>query len=92
MASLQVQEINNSLYEWLCYFAKSNNRSVGQEVISILQEKADSVRNHNQNKVDEFLSLSEGWEDNKNTEEIISDIMSSRNNSPRFGEKNVLFD
>lgn len=91
MATLQVKEMSDSLYEWLHNFSKANNRSISQQVITILQEKATNVQFQSQNAVDSFLTLSGTWEDTRSAEEIASDIISSRNNSSRFGESNELF-
>ena len=92
MPNLQVKDIDKSLYNWLRYFAKEQNRSLSQAVVTILQEKAAKTKVMPRNPVDDFLSYSGTWADERSADEIVSDIVCSRNNSERFEAKNGLFD
>jgi len=40
----------------------------------------------------EFLYLENAWKDDRNAEDIITEIKAGRNNSNRFERKNGLFD
>jgi hypothetical protein len=90
MANLQVKEIDNHLYSWLKFYAKTNNRSISQEVITILREKANSTQVKSKDVTDELLMLN--WYDNRSADDIVQDIRNSKVNSSRFEETNVLFD
>ena len=84
MAMLQVRDMDNRLYDTIRYSAKRVNRSISQQVITILQEYFSSPVSKPKNAVDEFLKLSGSWDDERSAEEIIDDINSSRVNSSRF--------
>jgi plasmid stability protein len=92
MAILQVRDIDNRLYSSLKDLAKSENRSLSQEVISILEKYLANPAVFNNNPTGEFLSLSGSWDDNRMADEIIDDIKKKRRNSKRFEADNVLFD
>jgi len=92
MAILQVREIDDRLYSLLKAKAKKENRSLSQEVISILEDFLANPDMFGRNPTKEFLSLAEAWSDERTAEEIVDQIKRSRKNSQRFGAKNVLFD
>lgn len=92
MALLQVRDIDDRLYDRLRFSAQKENRSISQQVISILQEYFTSVPGKTKNATEEFLKLSGKWEDSRTSEEIIEDIYSSRQNSTRFEAADGIFD
>jgi hypothetical protein len=92
MATLQVRDIDDRLYNFLKSSAKLQNRSISQEVITIIQNHLNSAKNSTTNATLEFLALSGAWKDDRKPEEIISDIRKGRTKSSRFGENNGLFD
>ena len=92
MATLQVRDIDDRLYNFLKTSAKLQNRSISQEVITIIQNYLNSNQKQMKNSTLEFLSLRGAWVDDKEAEEIITEIKKGRNQSYRFGEKNGLFD
>jgi len=92
MAILQVRDIDDRLYSSLKTLAKSENRSLSQEVISILEKYLSNPVVFKNNPTREFLSLSGSWSDNRTAAEIIKDIKKNRRNSKRFEAPNVLFD
>ena len=92
MAILQVRDMDDRLYDRLRFAAKIDNRSISQQVISILQSYFTSVRSKTKNATEEFLKLAGSWEDSRNTEAIIDDICDSRVNSTRFEALNGIFD
>ena len=92
MAMLQVRDMDDRLYDRLKSAAKRDNRSISQQVITILQNYFTSVPVKPKNATEEFLKLSGAWEDTRSAEEIIDDIRTSRVNSTRFEALDGLFD
>jgi len=92
MAILQVREVDDRLYSLLKAKAKRENRSLSQEVVSILENYLSNPASFSRNPTKEFLSLAETWTDERTAEEIINQIKQSRKNSKRFEAENVLFD
>ncbi|MDP3296123.1 MAG: antitoxin [Thermodesulfovibrionia bacterium] len=92
MAILQVRDIDDRLYSSLKELAKSENRSLSQEVVSILEKYLSNPVVFKSNPTRDFLSLSGSWDDNRTADEIVADIKRSRKNSKRFGAENVVFD
>lgn len=92
MAILQVRDIDDRLYASLKEIARSENRSLSQEVISILERYLANPAVFGNNHTKAFLALSGAWEDKRTADEISSDIKRERRNSKRFGKENVVFD
>ncbi len=92
MAMLQVRDMDDRLYDRLRFSAKMDNRSISQQVISILQSYFTSVPVKAKNSTEEFLKLAGTWEDSRSTDEIIDDIYDSRVNSTRFEALDGIFD
>lgn len=92
MAILQVRDVNDRLYASLKEIAKSENRSLSQEVVSILEKYLANPAVFKNNPTREFLALSGSWDDSRKAEEIIRDIKKNRKSGRRFEENNVLFD
>ncbi len=92
MATLQVRDIDDRLYDFLKVSAKMQNRSISQEVLTIIQAYLNSNQKQNKNSTLEFLSLEGAWIDDKNAEEIVKDIKQNRTQSGRFGAANGIFD
>ena len=84
MAMLQVRDMDDRLYDKLKFAAKRDNRSISQQVVTILQDYFTLVPVKPKNATEEFLKLSGSWEDSRGTEEIIDDIKTSRVDSTRF--------
>lgn len=92
MAILQVRDLDDRLYSSLKSIAKSENRSISQEVISIIEKYLSNPHVFSSNSTREFISLSDSWDDNRNADEIIASIKNSRKSSKRFNSENVVFD
>ena len=92
MAMLQVRDMDDRLYDRLRFAAKIENRSISQQVITILQNYFTSIPVKTKNATEEFLKLAGSWEDSRTTDEIIDDIYSSRLNSTRFEALDGIFD
>jgi plasmid stability protein len=91
MATLQVRDIDDRLYNSLKSSAKLQNRSISQEVLTIIENYLNSPRNSKPNVTLEFLSLTGAWNDERTADEIIEELRSKRMQSSRFGEQNGIF-
>jgi len=92
MATLQVRDMDDRLYDFLKTSAKMKNRSISQEVVTIIQKYLNSNQEKTENATLEFLSLTGSWIDDRKAEDIASDIRNSRTQTSRFGVSDVLFD
>ena len=92
MATLQVRDIDDKLYEALKIKASIERRSLSQEVIKIIEDFLSLTTYEKKDATEEFLKLSGAWQDNRSEKDIVEDIRASRKNSPRFGEDHGLFD
>ncbi len=92
MAMLQVRDMDDRLYDRLRFAAKIENRSISQQVVTILQNYFTSIPVKTKNATEEFLKLAGSWEDSRTTDEIIDDIYNSRLNSTRFEALDGIFD
>jgi hypothetical protein len=93
MANLQVRDIDDRLYHYLRTAAKLKNRSISQEVITILQDHLNNSQNPASNATKEFVELSGAWKDDRPAEEIIKEIKNHRiDSTTRFGNNNGVFD
>jgi plasmid stability protein len=90
MAILQVRDVDDRLYASLKQKAKNDNRSVSQEVISILEYYLSTPNISHENSTREFLNLS--WDDTRAAAEIIDTLSKDRKNKNSFGEFNGVFD
>ena len=92
MATLQVRDIDNRLYELLKMSSKTQKRSISQEVVIIIENYLNSPHKKTANATLEFLSLTGSWMDEKSADEIVSTIKDNRVESDRFGASDGLFD
>jgi plasmid stability protein len=90
MAILQVRDIDDRLYDSLKQKALLDNRSISQEVITILETYLSNPDIYAINATREFLKLS--WDDDRNADEIIDSLMKDRKNKRSFGDYNGVFD
>ena len=91
MPNLQVKDIDEKLYSLLREKAQSENRSISQEVVTILEEYLANPRSFKPNPAREFLKLTGSWKDNRSAEEVIEEIRQSRTNNPRFESSDDIF-
>lgn len=68
---------NSSLKKYLNLLRNLDLRSKKK----IVQELSDAIKNSGKDNGSDFFSLFGAWEDDRNTDEIIKDIKSSRVNS-----------
>jgi len=75
MARLQVRDIDDRLYKTLKNAAKRQNRSISQEVVTMLETHLNSDQKPAVNATLEFLKLSGAWKDDRTAEKITVDIV-----------------
>lgn len=92
MASLQVRDLDDKLYESLRTRAVQEKRSISQEVVHILEKYLSLPTAYDRNTTDEFLKLAESWQDDRTAAQIVAEIHKGRRNSPRFSGSHELFD
>jgi len=92
MATLQVRDIDNRLYDALRARARAEHRSLSQEVVFILEDHLARTAPDSQRQTELFLGLSGAWSGSETAEELVASIRKSRKNSTRFGGKVVSFD
>ena len=79
MANLQVKSIDDDLYESLGRRAAMENRSISQEVVSILKSYL-STPGHQHKKVNQqFLELCGSWDDERSAEDLVKLVRQDRN-------------
>ncbi len=81
MATLQVKGMDNQIYETLRRRAEIDNRSISQEVISIIQDYLSRPVKQTEKATQEFLKLSAKWKSKKSADTLITEIRSSRKRS-----------
>ncbi len=84
MATLQVRSIDEKLYKALGQLAAMENRSISQEVISILKKYLSSPKQQQDNATNSFLDMCGTWTDDRSTNEIVDEILESRNEEDRY--------
>jgi len=86
MANLQIKNIDEGLYEEIKRAASAENRSVSQQVLTLIR---DYLAKRNQvsklkSPAQVLLGLSGTWEDERSAEEIVRDIKKARRNSKKL--------
>ena len=81
MANLQVKSIDDDLYESLGRRAAMENRSISQEVISILKQHLSTPSKQTKNVNQQFLELCGSWQGEESAEALVDDILTSRQNN-----------
>ncbi len=83
MANLQVKSIDDELYLSLGKRAAMENRSISQEVVSILKAYLSIPSNKTRLVNSQFLELCGTWEGGESADEIIEELRNSRVNSSK---------
>jgi len=86
MATLQVRSIDDQLYKALGQRAAMDNRSISQEVITILKAYLSSPKLQHESATNAFLQLCGTWDDDRDAIEITDDIRKGRQSGRRFQE------
>ncbi len=84
MATLQVRDIDDLLYQALKRRAESQHRSLSQEVVHIIEDYLARPPADPATQTELFLKLSGAWQGPETTQEILRSIRRSRVNSRRF--------
>ena len=87
MATLQVKGIDDALYRALGARAAMENRSLSQEVVTMIQESLARPRFDPGKATRAFLALAGSWSDPRTPREITEDLRKAR--SPRRPPKGV---
>lgn len=91
MATLQVKGLDDALYRALAARAAEDNRSISQEVVTIIEDFLDRCTRSHRQATDELLALAGSWEDSRSAKDIAAAIRRSRRSGRRFrGDGNVL--
>ncbi len=80
MANLQVKGIDDDFYEDLKRLAAAENRSVSQQVLTILRDylARGPVAEEPRKPADVLLALAGSWEDERSPREIAEELRASR--------------
>ena len=86
MANLQIKNIDEGLYEEIKKAASAENRSVSQQVLSLIRDYLAKRKQVSKLKspAQVLLELSGTWEDERSAEEIVRDIKKARRNSKKL--------
>ena len=86
MANLQIKNVADDLYEEIKKLASAENRSISQQVLFLVKEYL-AKRKHltaAKSPAQVLLELSGSWEDDRNAEQIVREIKSSRKSSRKL--------
>jgi plasmid stability protein len=92
MATLQVKGMDDRLYEALRARATMDNRSISQEVVAIVREYLARPSQDARHANEAFMSMLGSWPDDRDAEEIVADIQTSRRSGQRFNVDPHVFD
>ena len=86
MANLQIKGINDNLHAQIKALAAAENRSVSQQLLHLIKAYLNSPSRVQQlrSPAQALLDLSGGWEDERDSEEIIREIKKGRKNSKKL--------
>jgi len=88
MANLQIKGIDNGLYAQIKNLAASENRSVSQQVLFLIKEHLSKKKHLDAINTPAriLLELSDSWEDDRNTQDIVKEIKRARKKSKKLSE------
>jgi len=86
MANLQIKNIDEGLYEEIKRAASAENRSVSQQVLTLIRDYLAKRKQVSKLKspAQVLLELSGTWEDERSAEEIVQDIKKARKKSKKL--------
>jgi hypothetical protein len=86
MANLQIKNIQDDLYEEIKKLAAAENRSISQQVLFLVKEYLVKRKHLTAAKspAQVLLELSGSWEDDKNAEQIVTEIKGARKSSRKL--------
>ena len=92
MATLQVKGMDDRLYKALTARAVQDNRSISQEVVTIIAEFLSKPGTSPRESMMAFLEMAGSWEDDRSEEEIVKDLRRSRRSGRRYVNRRNVFD
>ena len=92
MATVELANIDERLYNALLARAAKDNRSVSEEVETILREHLVESPQDARKANEAFMELVGSWQDDRTAAEIVSDIRASRRSELRFKVDPRVFD
>jgi plasmid stability protein len=92
MATLQVKGMDDRLYQALGARAAMENRSISQEVVSIIQKYLSAPLDDSRANARALMELAGSWQDERSAEEIARDVRNSRRLGRRNKELGNVFD
>jgi plasmid stability protein len=92
MATLQVRDIDDGVYNELKQRAKTKHRSLSQEVVSIIEDYLSRPLIDSRKQSEMLLDLAGAWKGPESAEVIIKSIRKSRIESNRFRKQHGIFD
>lgn len=86
MANLQIKGIQNDLYQKIKEMAASENRSMSQQILFLVREYMvrKGVIRSIKPPAQVLLELSSSWEDDRDAEQILTDLKHSRKSSAKL--------
>ena len=92
MATLQVKGMDDGLYEALAARAACENRSISQQVVTIIRDFLGRPGGPSRQSTEEFLDLCGTWVDDRPASEITAEIRRARRSSRRRKAVGNVFD
>ncbi len=92
MANLQVKGIDDRLYEALAARAAGENRSISQQVVTIIRDFLARPRRPARHSTEEFLSLCGTWSDDRPAKVIAAELRRARRSARRRKAVRNVFD
>ena len=92
MATLQVKGIDDQLYEALGARAAQDNRSISQEVVTMIREFLARPGRDPAEATRAMLEMAGTWQDDRTTRQIAADLRKARHTGRRFRKDRHVFD
>lgn len=89
MATLQVKGFDDDLYRALAARAALDNRSISQEVVTLIQGFLSRPPGRPDETTEAFLALAGSWKDDRSAHAIAREIRRDRRGGKRFGTSHV---
>ncbi len=91
MATLQVKNLDDRLYQALRARAAMDNRSISQEVAIMIRQCLAQRASDPREVTAQLLELAGSWEDERSAEQIASDLRKARRSRPPSGKDADVF-
>jgi plasmid stability protein len=92
MANLQVKGMDDGLYKALAARAAGENRSISQQVVTIIRDFLARPGRPSRQSTAEFLALCGNWADDRPASEMAAEIRRARRSSRRRKAVQNVFD